>query len=215
MSENHREVVVLKFSHFKNFNSTTYGTLVNTINDAVKPWLYTGNSDPAQVAINDLMNNQGRVIVVIDGNWANANAGGQENAGFFIYRDWCANSGDKDCEDASLSPTDGEFNVYDQYSNTTNYHNMATDQINKFNGYNGKMQKDANVACDLFLLSWTLTPPTNVEEVSKEANRDLGRALDLIVPNLDGFIPNVLYVDFYERSRVTDEAVMMNQRFPQ
>ncbi len=94
---------------------------------------------------------------------------------------------------------------------------MAADQTKKFASYNGKME-NANIPCDLFLLSWTLTPTLpyttlSVASVSLDANRNLSSRMTNWFPNSGGFIPNILFVDYYERARVTDNAVIMTQRF--
>ena len=51
---------------------------------------------------------------------------------------------------------------------------MQKDQFAKFERYTGKMAHDQNLPCDLFLLSWTLTPATGVWFAAQAANRRLG-----------------------------------------
>jgi hypothetical protein len=215
MRQGGNEVVVLKFSHFLDFGNceTTdqYRTLRNTVVINLWPWLYTGNDRPSDVSLNNLA---GRVVVVVDGDWA-APKCKQVEPGFYIYKDWCAGVGSCDSPGPA---SDGEFNVFDRYANTTNYDDMRNNQLDKLKNYNGKMEGDSNVAVDLFLLSWTLTPSnTNplkpVSELSRPANRNLGEEMNKITPNQDGFIPNILYVDYYERARVTDTAITMTNRF--
>ena len=214
MQEGHNEVVILKFSHFLGFGACLkdkffYPTLRDTIVENVSPWMYKANVHPAEVPLNDIVTDGGKVIVVVDGDWA-APQCQQEEAGFYVYKDWC--SGDGNC-DSTGNPGQGEFTVYDQYSNTTNYDQMKNDQLNKFASFNGKMKNDPSLQCDLFLLSWTLTPGPNVSGVSAIANRNLGAGMSNVNRNQNGFIPNVLYVDYYERARVTDTAITMNNRF--
>ncbi len=71
--------------------------------------------------------------------------------------------------------------------------------------------RDLNIPCDLFLLSWTLTPVTDVWQVSEPASRALGSSMaSLPVSNRYGKIVNLLYVDFEEYARVTDVALFRN-----
>jgi hypothetical protein len=88
---------------------------------------------------------------------------------------------------------------------------MKENQFQKFNDYNGKCENDQNVPCDLFLLSWTLTPYTDVWLYSKTPNRNLGDAItELTIPNQYGCIVNMLYTDYVEYSRSTDVALYQN-----
>jgi hypothetical protein len=58
-----------------------------------------------------------------------------------------------------------------------------------------------SIQCDLFLLSWTLTSGgILVSDFSAIANKNLGSEMNGILRNPYGFIPNVLYVDYYERA---------------
>jgi hypothetical protein len=101
--------------------------------------------------------------------------------------------------------------VYDEFSDTTDYDVMKGDQLGKFAAFNGKCKKKPEVLCDLFLLSWTLTPTTHVWKTCKEANQNLGAEMaKLAVPNSLGFIPHILYVDYVESARVTDVALLRN-----
>ena len=215
LEENHNEVVVLKFSHFFRFGNCTatneYRRLRATIDSQIGPWMYRAGTHPAQVPLNQISTGSSKVVVVVDGDWA-APKCGQVEEGFYIYKDWCAGAGGCD----SPGPAqDGEFTVYDRYSNTTDYNKMSNDQLNKYAKFDGRMEKDPNVQCDLFLLSWTLTPWFNVEGASAPANQKLGEAMNGVARNPYDLIPNVVYVDFYENSRVADTTLLMNRRFNQ
>jgi hypothetical protein len=91
---------------------------------------------------------------------------------------------------------------------------MKREQLQLLANFDGKMKYNNRVPCDLFLLSWTLTPSGGVGPASAPANRDLEQVLTL-EPNKNDKIPNVLFVDYYERSRVTDIAVKLTQKFVQ
>ncbi|NEN89628.1 MAG: hypothetical protein F6K48_12245 [Okeania sp. SIO3H1] len=198
-NEGHRELAILKFSHFDNIDDNTYVQLANQIETALGPWLVKtipGGKRLADVTLNEYVKNGPALLVLVDGNYAVKN----RRPGFWVYRDW----------DAS-DPAVGELRVFDQYSNTTDFDKMKEDQFAKFNNYNGKCKNDPSVPCDLFLLSWTLTPPTAVWSFSKVANRNLGLAMtELRVPNGYGQIVNMLYVDYVEYARVTDVALFQN-----
>jgi hypothetical protein len=217
MTEGHNEVVVLKFSHFLDFGNckTTgeYIRLKKSITDNLSTWMYKGDTRPTDVALNNLSSG-GKVVVVVDGDWA-APTCNHEESGFYIYKDSCTN--EDNCKNP-VPASDGEFNVFDKYSNTTTYETMRDDQLTKYAEYTGKMVGDPSVADDLFLLSWTLTPggidvAKPVSVISIPANIHLGEEMSNLTKNTNGFIPNILYVDYIERARVTDTAVMMTQRF--
>jgi hypothetical protein len=88
---------------------------------------------------------------------------------------------------------------------------MKQDQFAKFKNYNGKCEKRPDVPCDLFLLSWTLTPPTDVPQFAKIANAHLADDLaKLEIPNRFGFRVNLLYADCVDQS-LTDVAEKLSQ----
>jgi len=84
--------------------------------------------------------------------------------------------------------------------------------------------------CDLFLLSWTLTPqataippwiPPTPLQLSRRANPTLGAAIRFAdppaeppppprIPNTHKRIINSLYVDYVQGARVTDVALFQN-----
>jgi hypothetical protein len=225
MQAGHNEVVVLKFSHFLGFgrggqclgsNPIEYDRLQSTIRGFLQQFLYDGDTRPADVPLNDLTSGGkvGKVVVVVDGDWATPMCVPNQ-AGFYVYKNSCTNA--ENCENP-VPAKDGEFNVFDQYTNTTNFEKMYNDQLTKYYEYDGRMVGDRSVADDLFLLSWTLTPGgidsiTPVAKLSEPANMNLGRLMSRTERNPVGFIPNILYVDYGERARVTDTAVMMTQKF--
>ena len=211
MDEGHDEPVVLKFSHFNNFpHCSDYADLQNTIETSLGNYLYTSGS-PATTPLNSMISNGGKVIVLIDDLWATSTGGGcGATPGFYVFRDWC--TPDTNCSQGA--PRQGQFNVYDRYSNTNSYDDMKSDQLNKLATYNGKMGNDPSVDCDLFLLSWTLTPATGtgVPILSEDANINLASEMETVVRTPNEFIPNILYVDMYEQARVTDTAIEEIQR---
>ncbi|UUC44950.1 hypothetical protein [Flavobacterium cerinum] len=202
--EGHHELTILKFSHFDKFTPVIYEKLKTMINNTIGNWMLRsipeGYTRLADVTMGTYLQDKGQILVVIDEDWAVTD---QPKDGFWVYRDWQDKTADK-----------GDLTVFDLYSNSMSYDTMKQDQIEKFEAFNGqccsKQKKDSwecetfsNVPCDLFLLSWTLTPPTGVWLFSKEANRNLGQVMSYLYPNQYGFFPNILYLDYTEYARPT------------
>jgi hypothetical protein len=216
-----REIIVLKFSHFENMGhcssvelSPGYQILQLMINNNLgnRLLLDTGGLRPADIPLNTLLANGSKVIVLVDGDYASSKCA-QEQAGFYVYRDWC--SGAFGCADTS-DPALGQFNVFDLISFTADFDSMRNKQLEGFKIFNGKMKNDPNINCDEFLLAWILGNPgsrlDNISELSEPANANLGDEMYKLEANPLGFIPNVLSVDYYERARVTDTAIELNKR---
>lgn len=199
MGEGHRELVILKFSHYQAFDASIYEGMVSMIREKLNPWLL--RDLPAQKRLADLplaelIADRGVVLVVCSGDYPVDNTA----AGIWVYRDWQA-----------ADPEVGDLRVFDKYSDTTSYTTMKSKQLEQFQGYDGTCQQDPGTPCDLFLLSWTLTPVTGVWETCQDANRNLGDVMaGLSVPNQHGAIINLLYVDYVENARVTDVAIFQN-----
>jgi hypothetical protein len=181
------ELVVLKISHFLNFNDAVFKTTVAMIRNnqhGLLPWLVTHDLDQrlAETPLSSLIGHavgKGAVLVVMD----NKDEGGKvqdylqfdpqqaTNKGLRRYRDWY-----------DANPQRGDLTVFDIYSNTTDFRRMRSgtaddpDSVNavarngnrlpvgqfpKFNLFDGVCRFQNNnkhdVPCDLFLLSWTLT----------------------------------------------------------
>lgn len=201
MSEGHREVVILKFSHFDFGKDTTLlPKLLTMIQSTLKTWLYTNDTGKrlADIRLTDLLESgHGVVLPVLDiGYPTNTN-------GIYTYRDWETQDG----------PQTGQITAFDQYTDTLNYRTMSRDQLIKFAAFDGKMEYASGTPCDFFLLSWTLTPVSLVYSVAPEANAHLGRVMATVTRNQHGQIPNILYVDFYEWADAADVAIGMNGRF--
>jgi hypothetical protein len=211
-NEGHRELAVLKFSHYEDFNQDAFTKMCDRINKKIGTWFYTGWSASgkrlADTTLNEYLGVRGTALVVCDGSYelpANIR-------GFYVYRDWEADE-----------PKEAQLTVFDIYSETTDFDVMAYSkepdknrpvvprgQLPKFNQFNGKCQKDSAVPCDLFLLSWTLTPPTAVWPFSRIANKKLVENMDAVGKNPAGQIVNLLYVDYVEYARGTDVAMVRN-----
>lgn len=198
-AQGHRELIVLKLSHLDGMEDSRYADLTAMVSAAIGPWLVTtrpAGKRLADVTLSEYLAQGTAVIVVVADDYARS----KPAPGFWVYRDWDADR-----------PAEGDLRVYDSYSNKMVFEEMRADQVAKFESYDGKCQKDPSVPCELFLLSWTLTPPTDVRDVSAAANRALGAAMaTLPVPNPRGKIINLVYVDYVEYARVADVALFLN-----
>lgn len=188
-NEGHTELIILKFSHFKDFNSDSYTAMKKKIQQYLGPWLFTHlpeNTRLADLTMGQYLEWGSRIIVVVDSDWAI----NDPETGFWVYRDWDA----RDVAKAHLT-------VFDDYSNTMSYEKMKDDQLEKLAAFKGHCSHDSKVPCDLFLLSWTLTPPTAVRIYASDADRNLGNVLSYQQKNEAGYFANLLYLDYLEYAR--------------
>jgi hypothetical protein len=201
MSQGHRELVILKLSHDDGFSSAVYSRMIDCITASLGPWLFTNlpaGKRLVDVTLKQYVANHGSVLVLCDGNYPIEHRA----AGVWVFRDW-------DSQDAQL----GDLRVYDQYSNTMSRSVMEADQLRKFVEYDGRCRNRPDVPCDLFLLSWTLTPPTDVLRFAESANRDLPGAMSAVkMPNCFGQRINLLYTDASDTAVLAELAVSMNGR---
>ena len=198
--EPHRELIILKFSHYEAIDDNAYRQMVAQITERLDPWLYKSlpkGKRLAEIPLRNLLKEKSTVFVVCDGGFPLAN----RTPGIWVYRDWSA--GD---------PEQGGLRVYDCYADTTDSGRMKADQFGKFARYDGKCQWRPEVPCDLFLLSWTLTPATCVRAYAELPNRKLAEDIkELKSPNRFGRIPNLLYADYVESAHLLDVALEMNR----
>jgi hypothetical protein len=194
-----KELVVIKLSHSNYSNEDYVNEMVRLIFQKLGPFLCppppTGTR-LADIPMSQLIATLGRVMVVVDQAYSVENF----YTGIYTYRDW--ESGD---------PEKGALTVFDRYSNTTDAEFMISDQTDKFNSFDGRCHGNPNVQCDLFLLSWTLTPATAVWYYAKQVNPLLSsKVLGMKIPNLHGQRINVLYVDYVEHANVTAVCLYLN-----
>ena len=193
--EGHNELAIFKFSHFNNFSKNSYQDMKDAVNKYLGKWLIKslpqGFNRLADVPMDAyLQSGEGAILVVVDENWAID----YPEAGYWIYRDW-----DSDV------PKEGDLTVYDKFADTGNLKKMISDQLKKFNEFDGTCKNDKKTPCDLFLLSWTLTPPiTGVWLYAQNANRTLGKEMMAHrKANKHGYFPNLLYLDYIQYARPT------------
>lgn len=197
----HKELIVLKFSHFE-FNDRDYTTLANKIVSTLTPFLLTScpmGKRLADIPLENLIKNYGRVIVLFD-DADSPTAAKFSKIGIWTYADA-----------GRLSRPGSDLVVFDSYADTISYQNMKSDQFSKFQNYNGWSSKNPPIGCDLFLLSWTLTPKTLVHTYAEIANAQLASAIiELKIPNQFNQRINIVYVDYFEMARVTDVCLYLN-----
>jgi hypothetical protein len=199
----HKELIVIDWSHFKNFDSAVYTTFTDQLNAKIGTWQYKGPLQPGQrladIPFSQFTSTGPCIISAIDENWAIQ----QPKSGFWVFRNSAAADSDK-----------GDLVVFDQFSDTAFYDTMRDDQLGKFRDYTGRQENFPDLPCDMFLFSFTLTSPVGagVWPLSTEANRHLGRVIDeTAIPNGHGKIMNALYVDYVEFARVTDVGIVQNE----
>lgn len=196
----HKELVIITFSHFEEFDDTVYAKFSTEVDTSIGKWLHKAQLLPKQrladITLNTYTANGTAIVVAVADNYA-INV---KKAGFWVFRNWNAKSADK-----------GDLRVFDQYSDTTDYNQMKDNQLARFAAYNGNLLEFPGLPCDLFLLSWTLTPITAVWSFSKEPNRNLGQVMSTVKDaNTFGKIINMLYVDYVQYARVTDVGITRN-----
>lgn len=207
MQEGHREVIVLKFSHF-DFEATngnhTYTQLLNIIADTLGPWLYVNDTGKrlADIPLNTMLAKGGVVLAVLDVGTPPAH-----HTNEYTYRDWNAGSQNDPPKSA------GDLSVYDVYANTDSYNTMKNDQLAKYARFDGKMEWNRELPTDMFLLSWTLTPCCFPRDVAPGPDSELGPVMATLGPNGYGRMPNVLYTDVVEWADPADVAIAANSRF--
>jgi hypothetical protein len=196
--EPRKELIILTL-YFPLRTAAEYELLVTQISASLGTWLV--KSKPPGKRLADMTLNEyvekgpAILIAVYDDHAVNA-----KHDGFWVYRRW-----------DSATPAPGDLRVFDQYSDTVSFTDMQEHQFENFENYTGKMAHDKNLPCDLFLLSWTLTPATGVWFAAQAANRRLGEyILKLPRRNRHGQMINLLFVDYVEYARVTDVALLRN-----
>jgi hypothetical protein len=185
------ETVVLKFGGgWPNFDSDTYARFVSELLGRIGAYVYKGlpaNTRLAQVPLNQL---GGKVIVVSTSQYNNDAYRAQ---GIYTYADAAS-----EAPNGAPASTEADLVVFDKYSDSDSLTTMANSQIAKFAAYTGQ-------GCDLFLLSWTLTPlfPVPCSLASIPALWYLSDYYPGHFTNTHGQIINIVYVDFVNLSSAT------------
>lgn len=214
-----QEVIILKFSHYYNRDTDSWDdsasiieSVKSSLDKYVKDYLFINTTDDrlAELALDTIapsrsknpsgttsQNPLSKIIAVFDEMTATSD---DNDKGFYSYQDLSTGKA------ANLV-------VFDEFSNTNKIDNMISDQVAKF-------ENTDNHKCDLFLLSWTLTPDWGDEAASITSVATLAKEADAtLMPELlylwqtgkisEGMLPNILYVD-YADTFATDVAVTLN-----
>jgi hypothetical protein len=227
-----RELLILKLSHYGNdmlprTDDSDFMDLIDKIHATLGNWLVkpVPGTRLADVDVASLIGDKGGVLVVCDGLMSGALV--DQGINIYAYRDW-----------QSLDPQNGDLTVFDIYSDTTDLTEMMTGtdpasghggpnvaylpngQIPKwqgpsangvpYDGFTGTSYNEVKVPCDLFLLSWTLTPDTDVWSYAQEANGALVDNIPSDLLNKPGYAINLIYVDYVSYARATDVACVRN-----
>lgn len=201
-SQRHHELILLKLSHFEGIDDSTYGQLTGLLADQLSPWLFTGLSPAkrlADITLSEYVQSGTKIIVLVDGHYAREHPA----KGIWTYAD---------ADGPKVQPAD--LRVYDVYSCTPDFDYMKADQFAKFARYDGRC-RDGATDCDLFLLSWTLTPRVKIWAATQPAIKHLRNSLLALPPtNSAGKVMNLIYADFAGVQDVTGAALEENQRLP-
>lgn len=87
MTEGHRELVILKFSHYEGFDGEAFDRLVKQINASLGPWLFKSlprGKMLADTSLAEYVGKTGTVLVVCDELYPLD----RRSKGIWVYRDW-------------------------------------------------------------------------------------------------------------------------------
>ena len=245
----HKELVILRISQFRNFNEDVYAAMEQLIRDSgLVNNFYTPETTVtgrlAERKLDQFLKvDRGTVLIVVDIDTNNGDidylgtfraSSGEliRPSGFFRYRDWF-----------NAQPDVADITVFDLFSDTPNFDTMTSSQakdtkhpglpgstnfvqqgqIPKFHWFDGFCQGTGDIRsttpCDLFVLSWQVTPNVPFFEGSPLSNSDTSNK-NLVGylarpenagPNSNGRDINLLYTDGVESSRSPDVAMVRNK----
>lgn len=207
---NHRECIILKFSHFGDFfDDALYRDWMTVVTSKLGRFLFRttdASINLAKVKLGEFMNQQGAgsVLVIVKESKFTDNPINQFT-GVFTGRD-------------QDSPVVANLSIYDSYLEDPRYVKMRDDQFEKFRKFGiVDVESEKEKIPDLFLLCWTCTPKagkvplTTVWWIAREPDAYLGRDMfELKNPNAQGRQINIIQTDFSEHARVTDVCLFMN-----
>ena len=178
-----KELIIIKVSHFCNFNSEQHKVLAYMFYHHFNNYLYKGTGSIPETEFGTFVNDGPCVIL------------------------WYENSTVCDSWDGFYR----NIGVYDRYSNTEDYNSMKDDQLAKLKsvgGSSGRLfllswtltpDEDVNLA----------TAVGSLRKLSEEANRNLR---DFVAEYGKEYQINILYNDFVEDAASVDCAVMQNRQ---
>ncbi len=193
LKQNPSEVLILKFSHTRNYKDHSEVDITRRVIDLIKqdkykPFLFTSLDQNLNIAELFLKEIRGKIITVFSSEYQNHI---DSSKGIFRYFDGMGNN--------------AGLNVYDNYSNTADYTSMKNDQLHQL-ANNGGLNRPY-----LFLLSWILTSNglKSNKDLAKEANGNLPFELASIYHNINMQRPNIVYID-YVKSETTQSIIQYN-----
>jgi hypothetical protein len=203
-----QELVILNFSHFRNFatispdghvtlDKDVYQGFIDEINAQLGEYLYFP-PDPSKLTTttlsdvlcdSDTGDCKSKVLAIVN------DVGAEMEPQMFIDKKIIPHYGSQDY-----------FPVYDRWSNTPHLDDMIDDQLDKLKDHHGRSDK-------LFLLSWTLTEdwwtvvnPINwdsIEDFAYDANPEMDQKIIFDGKGMD-YQVNFLYVDWAGGVRAFD-----------
>jgi hypothetical protein len=173
------ETAILKFSHIREYHDHHASDTKQKINVLLNNYaakIYANASSGINLASLPLRDVRGKMILVFDyTEYIDA------SKGRFRYKDG-----------GSVQPN-ANITVFDEYSDTSSYEDMKTNQL-------GKWKEHAGLGTGhLFLLSWTLTGSVggpSIAEMARNANSKLPGVLYDQIVNRHAQKPNIVYIDF-------------------
>ena len=204
-TNNNPELVIVYLSHdldtdagnsqYSAFSQAQWNSLLTQMQENISNLKVALVGDISQVTLNEYIGDgQAAVIVVVDPSGSNIDIGAFEAQGFY---------------------TPGQYDIYNNYSDTSDLNQMAADQLAKMK------TRRPSADAPLFLLSWTLTQSTmqaaicgigisqSILSMARQANSVLSEKL-LPACNEDCF-PNIIYIDnIHAEVNVADIAMNIN-----
>jgi len=194
MSSVESELVILKVSHFNNFNDQRHREFIQLIGDRIQEYLYCGTTNPADLlttTVGQFTTNGPSIVLWYDNDYI------------------------------STYPQTGYYrtvSLFDEYSNTTDYQAMKKDQLKKLIQNPGCTDKLFLLSWTLTPNQDTITNDalarlnpfdtgSNLQQLSATANRNLDSFLKVTC----GYQINILYTDFYADAKTVDMAIQLNQ----
>ena len=191
------ETAILVFSHIRNYGAdhkeTETKEKINNLLNSYSTKIYANSNKDINLAKVAMSAVRGKMILVFDyDNYVDP------AKGRFRYKD------------GASAQSGANITVYDKYSDTSNYNDMKTDQLDKWNQY-------AKLGADyFFLLSWTLTSGSNplkgdlpIKTLAEEANSKLPSVLYEHIIIAHAKKPNIIYIDFLN-SNVAQSIISYN-----
>jgi len=193
-----KEFLILKISHIRDYDDhdpSSTKSKIDTLLCDYSDRIYTNNKSNINLVNLKINEARGKMILVFDYDEFISTENGR-----FRYENNPVSDSNPPCSVAS------NFLVFDDYSNTSSYEKMSSDQIDKWNTHAGFGQDS------MFLLSWTLTPQgigSGVHSLAMIANPRISEVMHQQINIKGKGKPNIIYVDFLN-AELASVAIMYN-----